>query len=209
MIKNILFDMGGVIFDQNTDEAFRRFKSLGVDTDYYMGVYGQRDFFLDLEAGRIDAAEFCRRLSVAVGREVSPQEARHCWLGFFDGVPVERLAHLESLRRRFYLGLLSNTNPFMMDFTRSSAFSTLGRPITDYFDSLFLSYEMRVCKPDKEIYLKALAADGMKAAECLFVDDSRKNTDAAAALGIQVLTVATNEDWMPRLRQVLDEAARK
>lgn len=48
MIKNIYFDMGGVIFDQNSEEAFRRFRSLGIDTDYYMGAYGQRDFFLDL-----------------------------------------------------------------------------------------------------------------------------------------------------------------
>ena len=40
--------------------------------------------------------------------------------------------------------------------------------------------------------------------ECLFIDDSRKNTDAAKALGFQVLTVATNEAWMPKLRQLLD-----
>lgn len=203
MIKNILFDMGGVIFDQNTEEAFRRFKAIGVDTDYYMGAYGQRDFFLDLEAGRIDADEFCRRLHQATGRNLSWQETQRCWLGFCDGVRTERLATLEKLRRDFHLCLLSNTNPFVMTFMRSEAFSEAGRPITDYFDSLFLSYEMKACKPDPKIFQKSLEADGMKAEECLFVDDSRKNTDAAKALGFQVLTVETNADWWPELRRMI------
>lgn len=205
MIKNILFDMGGVIFTQNNDEAFRRFRSIGVDTDYYMGAYGQKDYFLDLETGSVDDDEFCRRLSATVGRDVSWSEAQHCWLGFFDGVELQRLNNLVELRNRHRLCLLSNTNPFMMDFTRSRKFSQIGKPITDFFDSLFLSYEMKVCKPDKDIFLRALAADGMKADECLFVDDSAKNTDAAKAVGMHVLTVKTNEDWMPGVMRILAE----
>lgn len=205
MIKNILFDMGGVIFTQNNDEAFRRFRSIGVDTDYYMGAYGQKDYFLDLERGSVDDDEFCRRLSATVGRDVSWSEAQHCWLGFFDGVELQRLNNLVELRNRHRLCLLSNTNPFVMDFTRSRKFSQIGKPITDFFDSLFLSYEMKVCKPDRDIFLRALAADGMKAAECLFVDDSAKNTDAAKAVGMHVLTVKTNEDWMPGVMRILAE----
>lgn len=204
MIKNILFDMGGVIFDQNTDEAFRRFKAVGIDTDYYMGAYGQRDFFLDLESGAITASEFCQKMSEAVGRQVSYEEAEHCWLGFFDGVKEEKLRNLETLRNGYHLCLLSNTNPFMMGFTRSSRFSDEGRPITDFFDSFFCSYEMKCCKPDKEIYLKALETDGMKADECLFIDDSKTNTDAAASVGMHVLAVDTNADWMPELTKILE-----
>ena len=48
MIKNILFDMGGVIFRQNSEEAFRRFREAGVNTDEYMGEYGQQGVFLDV-----------------------------------------------------------------------------------------------------------------------------------------------------------------
>ena len=47
MIKNLLFDMGGVIFRQNSEEAYRRFRAMGVNTDDYMGEYGQKGFFLD------------------------------------------------------------------------------------------------------------------------------------------------------------------
>ena len=67
MIKNLLFDMGGVIFRQNSEEAYRRFRAMGVNTDDYMGEYGQKGFFLDVETGKIDAGEFCRRMAEAAG----------------------------------------------------------------------------------------------------------------------------------------------
>ena len=194
MIKNLLFDMGGVVFNQNTEEAFRRFRQAGIDTDYYMGKYGQKDFFFDLEAGNIDDQEFCRKMSEAVGRTVSWEEAQYCWLGFFDGVPEERLHNLEVLRKNYHLCLLSNTNPFIMAYTRSGHFSNGGKPINDFFDTLFCSYEMKCCKPDDEIYLKTLKQDMMVPGECLFIDDSQTNCDAAKKLGIQVLCSKSNSD---------------
>lgn len=48
MIKNLLFDMGGVVFRQNSEEAYRRFREAGIDPAKYMGYYGQKDFFLDV-----------------------------------------------------------------------------------------------------------------------------------------------------------------
>lgn len=199
--------MGGVIFNQNTEEAFRRFQAIGVDTDHYMGHFGQKDFFLDLETGAIDTEEFCQKLSATIGRPVSREEAQHCWLGFFDGVPAERLRCLEELRKDYHIGLLSNTNPFVMAHTRSPQFSEEGRPITDFFDQLFCSYEMLCCKPGEEIFRKALAESGMKAEECLFVDDSRANTDAAEKLGFQVLCTKSNTNWNDELKTYLKQHA--
>lgn len=204
MLKNILFDMGGVVFRQNSEEAFRRFREAGIDPVRYMGDYGQKDFFLDVETGRIDADEFCRRMAQAAGRErVEWREAQYCWLGFIRDVPVGRLRRLSELRKDYHVCLLSNTNPFMMEFTRSDRFSAEGKPITEYFDTLFCSYEMGVCKPDPEIFLKALAADGMRAEETVFVDDSLKNIRAAEALGIRGLHVAPDEDWGDGLTELL------
>lgn len=196
--------MGGVIFRQNTEEAFRRFQALGIDTDVYMGIYGQKDFFLDVETGAIDAAGFCREMERVTGRsQISFEEAQHAWLGYVRDVPVERLHHLLELRKKYHLCLLSNTNPFIMDYMRSSRFSAEGKPITAYFDTLFCSYEMHAYKPYAEIFNQALVTDGMKAEECLFVDDSTKNTEAARALGFKVLHVETNEDWRERLTEML------
>ncbi len=193
------------MFNQNTEEAFRRFRQVGIDTDFYMGKYGQKDFFLDVETGSIDDKEFCRKMSEVVGKTISWDEAQYCWLGFFDGVPEERLRNLETLRKNYHLCLLSNTNPFIMAYTRSCKFSNVGKPITDFFDSLFCSYEMNCCKPDDEIYLKALKQDLMVAGECLFVDDSQTNCDAAERLGFHVLHSKSNSEWMPELTEIIKQ----
>lgn len=198
--------MGGVIFRQDSEEVFRRFREAGLDPEKYMGAFGQKEFFLDVENGKIDADTFCRKMAEASGREhVSWEEAQHCWLGFLKDVPVERLHYLLELKKHYHVCLLSNTNPFMMSFTRSSKFSSDGKPISFYFDTLFCSYEMKAYKPDCEIFIKALDTDKMIADETLFLDDSMKNIVAAQRLGIQTLYVKTNEDWRDRLTLVLQQ----
>lgn len=198
--------MGGVIFRQDSEEAFRRFREAGLDPEKYMGAFGQKEFFLDVENGKIDADTFCRKMAEASGREhVSWEEAQHCWLGFLRDVPVERLHYLLELKKHYHVCLLSNTNPFMMSFTRSSKFSSDGKPISFYFDTLFCSYEMKAYKPDSEIFIKALDTDKMIADETLFLDDSMKNIVAAQRLGIQTLYVKTNEDWRDRLTLFLQQ----
>lgn len=198
--------MGGVIFRQDSEEAFRRFREAGLDPEKYMGAFGQKEFFLDVENGKIDADTFCRKMTEASGREhVSWEEAQHCWLGFLKDVPVERLHYLLELKKHYHVCLLSNTNPFMMSFTRSIKFSSDGKPISFYFDTLFCSYEMKAYKPDSEIFIKALDTDKMIADETLFLDDSMKNIVAAQRLGIQTLYVKTNEDWRDRLTLVLQQ----
>lgn len=204
MIKNILFDMGGVVFRQDTREALRRFAAAGIDTTLYMGDYGQKDFFLDIETGAIDTHEFCRRMAAAAGRqEVTHDEALYCWLGFVHDVPIERLHHLLTLKTQHHVCLLSNTNPFVMSYMESDRFSSEGMPISHYFHSLFCSYRMGICKPHRQIFERALKTDGMLPRETLFVDDSEANVQAARALGIQGLHVPTNEDWWEEVTRAL------
>ena len=203
-IKNILFDMGGILFIQDTQEAIRRFSSFGIDTDKYMGKYGQKDFFLDLEDGLIDCKEFCRRMTLATGRgHISEEEASYCWLGYIDKVPVERLKALEELREDYRLGLASNTNPFVMNYMDSPAISPEGRGISSYFDWLFTSYTMGGCKPSREYFEKAIAMGNLIPEETLFVDDSIKNVEGARACGIHGLHIEHNVDWRPSLHAYL------
>jgi HAD superfamily hydrolase (TIGR01509 family) len=204
MIKNVLFDMGGVVFLQDSAEAYRRFQEYGIDSSHYMGDYGQKDFFLDVETGIISGEEFCRKMAQASGREhISWKEAQYCWLGFIKSVPVDRLHFLTRLREHYHVCLASNTNPFIMDFTRSNLFSEDGKPITSYFDRLFCSYEIKHYKPHADFYQYILQADNMRPEECVYLDDSAKNIAAAEQLGIHGFLVAPDEDWTGRLAALL------
>ena len=203
MIKTILFDMGGVIFLQSTEEAFRRFTEIGIDANEYLGDYGQKGIFLDLENGKIDDETFRRELSKLAGKDLTWEEVQHCWLGFLKRVPKERLENLNKLRSKYRVCLASNTNPFIMAYTRSNEFSGDGHGIGEYFDYLYCSYEMGECKPDEAFFRKILVAENVLPEEVIFVDDSKKNIEAAEKLGIHCLWVAPDSDWMPKLETML------
>lgn len=207
-IHNILFDFGGVIFRLNSvQEPIRRFRALGfTDADRYLGLYGQRGLFLQVEDGSIGAEEFLRLLAERCGRpSVSFEEASWAWMGYIRGVPPEGLQGLLRLKEHYRLGLLSNTNPFIQAWARSSAFSGDGHPIGRYFHVLCCSHELRDYKPAISMFRKALEVSGMRAKETVFLDDSPRNVEGAQRAGIHGLLVPPDGDWMP----VLDEFLRR
>lgn len=205
MVKTILFDMGGVVFVQDTTEAFRRFSEIGLDANSFLGDYGQKGIFLSLETGEITDEEFRMRLSRMVGRELTWDEVQHCWLGFIKSVPADRLDALEQLRKSYRICLASNTNPFIMAYTRSDRFSGDGRGIDAFFDKLYLSYEMGVCKPDEAFFREILSAEGIHPEEAIFIDDSRANVLAAESLGIKGLWIPPDSDFLPSLNTLLQK----
>ncbi|MBO5029885.1 MAG: HAD family phosphatase [Muribaculaceae bacterium] len=205
MVKTLLFDMGGIVFIQDTAEAFRRFTEIGVDAHQFIGDFGQKGIFLDLESDRISDEQFRAAVSRLVGRELTWQEVQNCWLGFLKSVPSDRLEHLLQLRKKYRICLASNTNPFIMAYTRSDRFSGDGHGIGHYFDRLYCSYEMGICKPDKAFFTKILESEGIRPEETLFIDDSKKNIAAAESTGIKGLWVPSNQDWLPALLSVLPE----
>lgn len=206
MIKTILFDMGGVVFIQDTAEAFRRFTEIGLDAKQFIGDYGQKGIFLELEKGDISSEEFRSSVSRLVNKDLTWDEVQHCWLGFLKSVPAERLENLLKLREKYRICLASNTNPFIMAYTRSDRFSGNGHGIEHYFDKLYCSYEMGCCKPDPEFFKRILDAEGVAPEDVVFVDDSKKNIAAAEDCGIKGLWVPQDRDWMTALEDLLQES---
>ena len=204
MIKDIVFDFGGVLTTIDTENALQKFRGLGVEEpEQYINSYCQKGPFYEVENGDIDADEFCRRLSVLCGREITFGDAKDAWLGFLVEIHTTLLEYLQTLRGEYRLSVLSNTNPFIQSWALTPDFTPTGKSLGDYFDHLFFSYRMHCSKPSEAIYSKMLADGGMKAEETLFVDDSCKNINAAANVGIQTLLVANGEDWRDALERKL------
>ena len=204
MIKDIVFDFGGVLTTIDTKRALQRFRDLGVEEpEQYINSYCQKGPFFELENGDIDAEEFCRRLGQICNREITFEQAKEAWLGFLVEIHTTLLEHLQTLRGSYRLSVLSNTNPFIQSWALTKDFTPVGKSLADYFDMLFFSYRMHCSKPSKEIYCKMLADGGMRAEETLFVDDSTKNIEAAREVGIRTLLVENGEDWREKLSNAL------
>ena len=154
MIRNIVFDLGGVIMTICQEEAIKRFKSIGLkNVENYLNPYTQTDIFGDIEEGKISAEQFRAKLSELIGKEVTYEECKFAWLGYRQDVPLRNLDILRKLKVQGYkLILLSNTNPFMMSWGLSGEFDGNGNSLESYFDSLYLSYKLGVMKPNKKIF---------------------------------------------------------
>ena len=204
MIKDIVFDFGGVLTTIDTERALQRFRDLGVEEpEQYINSYCQKGPFFELENGDIDADEFCRRLGQICNREITFEQAKNAWLGFLVEIHTTLLEHLQTLRGSYRLSVLSNTNPFIQSWALTKDFTPVGKSLADYFDMLFFSYRMHCSKPSREIYCKMLADGGMRAEETMFVDDSTKNIEAAREVGIRTLLVENGEDWREKLSNAL------
>ena len=202
---NIAFDLGGVVIALSYENAIRRFEEIGLtDARQHLDAFHQHGIFGDLERGRISAEVFREELSKIIGRQLTMDECFYAWHGYVESVPQRNLDMLLRLRQMgFKVCLLSNTNPFMMQWACSPAFDGGHHPIGYYFDRLYLSYECKVMKPSPEIFRMMLEGQQATADETLFIDDSPNNCAAAEALGIHTLCPHNNEDWIPALKAYL------
>lgn len=205
MIRNVVFDLGGVIMTIDQNEALRRFKALGLtDAERHLDPYTQTGIFGDLEEGKITAEDFRTGLSRLIGREVTNDECKHAWLGYRKDVPQRNLDTLKDLRSKGYrLILLSNTNPFMMSWALSKDFDGGKASLEDYFDSLYLSYKVGAMKPNPEFFKNLLDNEKINPAESLFVDDGPRNIESACRLGFNTLCPVNGADWRTELYAAL------
>ena len=203
-IKNIAFDLGGVVLALSYEQAVRRFEEIGLaNARQHLDAFEQKGIFGDLESGRISTEDFRRELSLLIGREVSMDDCYQAWHGYVDHVPKRNLeAILRLMEQGYKVCLLSNTNPFMMQWAEKD-FDGEGHPISYFFDALYLSYECRVMKPRSEIFEMMLKGQQALPEETLFVDDGPRNIEAAKALGMQTLCPQNNEDWILPLMNLL------
>lgn len=205
MIRNIVFDLGGVIMTICQEEAIKRFKSIGLkNVENYLNPYTQTDIFGDIEEGKISAEQFRAKLSELIGKEVTYEECKFAWLGYRQDVPLRNLDILRKLKAQGYkLILLSNTNPFMMSWGLSGEFDGNGNSLESYFDSLYLSYKLGVMKPNKKIFQYIIDNEKIQPGESLFIDDGERNINAARLLGFKTLCPINGEDWTKELIELL------
>ena len=196
-VKNIVFDLGGVIITLERAEAVRRFEEAGLKTaEELLDPYHQKGIFLDLEEGTLSREDFYEAVRKEADTYISNEAIDYGWLGFLKDIPEYKLKMLEDLREKGYnLYLLSNTNPIIMSWAFSPAFSKQGKGIDQYFDKLYLSYQIGYTKPDPRIFEFMLKDSGMIPSETLFIDDGKANVETGNAMGMKTFQAINGEDF--------------
>ncbi|MGL5937752.1 MAG: HAD family hydrolase [Phocaeicola sp.] len=204
-IKNLVFDFGGVIVDLDRDNAVRQFTAIGVsNAEELLDRYHQRGIFLEVENGSITAEEFRLKLSKVCGRDLTYQEVESGWKGFIVRTEQYKLDYLDQLRSRGYkVYILSNTNPYVAGWMRSSEFTPAGRGLGSYVDEIFASYEIGCMKPEKAIFDYLIDHTAIDPTETIFVDDAPANVKIGEELGFLTIQPNDGDDWRSEIEQLL------
>ena len=184
-IKNIVFDLGGVLIDLDFKSAINGLQKAGfTNVKEQLQTFDREGIFQKFELGEISADEF--RASIRENSNVSltDEEVDSLWNLMLLEIPREKLELILDLRSKYMVYLLSNTNSIHWDYVCKNAFNYRGFRMDDYFEETFLSYEMHLAKPDKAIFEKMLNDANLLPEETLFIDDLEANCKAAEEVGI-------------------------
>lgn len=190
-IKNIVFDLGGVLLDidiARTLDAFRRLDIDGFSVDDIMSC--RKEIFLKLETGILSPDGF-----IAAVREAWPASATiaesdiwQAWNAVLLDFDMSRFDLLDKLKDDYRLFLLSNTNlPHRIEYLARFAAQSGGRPFESYFERCYYSDAMHMRKPDPAIFAEVISQSGLIPSQTLFIDDNADNISGAEKAGLNGL----------------------
>jgi len=188
LIKNLIFDLGGVVLNIDYDGPSKALAQMGITNFYdYYSKAKQDNIFNDFEKGLISPAQFRENINKFFNLKLSDKELDAIWNAIILNFPKENIELLLSLRKHYKTYLLSNTNKIHFDFYTEQLRVVYGITWEDLFDNVFFSHEMGLRKPDFDMYNKALEQAGINAQESLFVDDLIVNIESAKNCGIHTI----------------------
>lgn len=186
-IKNIIFDWGGVITDLDFEASAKEFRKYGLDNfieQYSMQV--QKDIYLKLETGAVEPEEFRAELRRLIPNPISDDELDRCWSALLCELPEERWDLLKKVKSSYRTYLLSNTNKIHVTNYFNRLLKKYGNyGYTHLFEKTYFSFEIKMRKPDIEVFKYVLKDSNLKPEETLMIDDFDENISAAGELGIR------------------------
>lgn len=190
-VKNLIFDLGGVILDLSVDHTLNAFAELSrMPKEKVHDLYFSAPGFLEYEKGRMDDKRFRDYVRATYAISASDRDIDNAWIAMLRGIPPLKLELLKKLQSEFQVFLLSNTNNIHLHHINESMLPEEGRGSLDnYFHKAYYSHKMGKRKPDAEIFEQVLDENHLLPEQTLFLDDYAVNIEGAKSLGIRTVHV--------------------
>ncbi len=187
MIKNIIFDFGGVLLNLDPELTFSELSDvLGIQMTEEKIPAHIFKVILGYEKGEINTETFLWHLQKeATTLTPHPDKLIKAWNAMLLGWNPDRFDFLIELRKKYKVFLLSNTNELhiewvMRDLKKNHEITNFS---TQFFERTFYSHNMKMRKPEEVIYNTIIEETGINASETLFIDDNISNVSAAISAG--------------------------
>jgi len=202
-IEVIFFDLGNVILPFTHYQIAEKLSRLAQRKEFqdpqkifsYLFDF-QEGIINDFDVGKITPPNFFQSIKRQLDLSISFEEFIPIWNDIFaEDRKVSRI--ILSLKGRWRLGLLSNTDPLHFNYILSKF------PVMRVFDKWILSYEVGFKKPAIEIFQKAIVWASVKPPKILFIDDMKTHVDVAISLGMQGIHFISADQLKDGLQQKL------
>lgn len=185
-LKNIIFDLGGVLLNIDFRRTFDAFEIIGFrGAERRFHEPDMQALLQETETGEVCPAGLRAKFRELTGFRCTQERFDKAWNALLLDFPPERIRLVQELSKRYRLFLLSNTNQIHCQHYNSKLKREFGIPSLDHlFEKAWYSHEMGYRKPDPRIYEKVLKKSRLNPTQTAFVDDSEANVRAAESLGM-------------------------
>ena len=194
-IKNIIFDLGGVILDIDENIVYKELAKMGIDTSELSHSKEFTEIMSKFDTGIYTAATFRKKMKTWFGQEkMTDEKFDALWNAVLLDIPRERIEAMEKVRQHYRIFLMSNTNEIHYDlYVRDLQLRFGYKEFDALFDKSYFSFAEHLEKPDRRFFELILDHEGLLPEETLFIDDSPKNIEAAKALGLKTYHIRRDE----------------
>ena len=203
-IKNIIFDLGGVIINLDIPKTIEEFNKL--TNKPFESIYNQlqQSPIFDLfDKGQISEFNFFSEIQKSLGSDIPHHKLLFAWNAMLLDFPSHRLELLIQLKSNYRLFLLSNTNETHVTAFEKSLQKQHGhKNLEPFFEKVYYSCRMEMRKPDTEIFNYVLTNHRLNPQETIFIDDSPQHIEGALKTGIKAHYLAKNRDVEELIRDL-------
>lgn len=185
-VKNIIFDLGGVLLNidpKKTIEAFGRLGMKQLIGD--KGLSYDHDIFYLMEQGKVTPEEFRNGVRQLIPAEVTDDQIDAAWTAMLLDFPANRVELVKNLRNKYKIYLFSNTNAIHVAKYQANFKSQHGFDVSSLFEIDFYSNEIGYRKPSPESFQEIIRLSEINPEESIFIDDSLPNVEAAIGCGLK------------------------
>jgi putative hydrolase of the HAD superfamily len=192
-IKNIIFDLGGVLINLNYQLTRKAFEDLGVqDFDAFYTQHKANPLFENLEVGAIEPETFYEALRNATGLTLTNSQIELAWNAMLLDFPAERLNWLSQIKNKYNIYLFSNTNiihykAFINIYRQLAPQLGLDIHFEHFFKTAYYSHTLGQRKPEVAAFEAVIQDAKLDPAQTLFIDDTLLNIEVAQKTGLQTI----------------------
>ncbi len=204
-VQTVIFDLGNVLIDLDVQSTMDQMQEL-LGQKWDEQDQKEISFFLDeWEAGRKSKGDFVSYfLNLSTRSIVTQERLFSAWNAMLIGLPRYRIEMLDSLKEKYELQVLSNTNPVHISYIEENFLSDYGgeKFWSTYFTKVYFSHEMGCRKPEKEIYSAVVSNLTHDPKYALFIDDRPENVEAAMNMGLSAEVHRPDEEIADHIERI-------